>query len=73
MNEIKPNEKKKLTQEILTSQIAEFKRQIEAARQQIAVLQQHVDRQSGALNYAEYILSQFDLPSIPEKTKFEIG
>lgn len=65
----KTKELKKLSREILVKQVEESKRGIVYAQQGILQFQQQLQQQQGVLNYAEHLLAQFDIPSIPEEKK----
>lgn len=56
-------ELKKLSREILTKQIEESQKLINANRQNISQLQKQIEQQSGVMQYAEFLLAGFDIPA----------
>lgn len=62
-------ETKKLSREILQKQVEETQRGIDYAQRTIATLQQQLQQQQGILSFTQHLLTQFDIPSIPEEKK----
>lgn len=60
-------ESKKFSKDILLKQIEESQKVINSARQEIARFQRQIEQQSGVMNYAEFILAQFDIPEAPKE------
>lgn len=56
-----------LTQEHFKDQITAGEQNVNNALQQIEVLKNHVQQQTGIVNYAKFILATYDLPKKKEE------